>query len=198
MIEIEKKFVIDNKIKSRIVLDAEFVCRKILNDTYYDDTFFSLTKKDMWLRLRNDRFELKIPADITDKGAINQYKELEDERLIKQILKLSGSESLTHALPANNYNPFCILTTTREKYKKGKFLIDIDTVYADNFNYSIAEIELMIKKKSQMKTALDQMRLFMRENNISENPVRGKVIEYIRQNNPLHYELLLTSGVIKS
>lgn len=198
MIEIEKKFIINNEIKDRLVSDAEFIYRKIFTDTYYDNDSFSLTTKDIWLRSREGKFELKLPMSIRDKMAINQYKEIEDEESIKQLLKLDHEDILSNVLQANGYAPFCSLTTVREKYKKGNFLIDIDTVSAENFSYSIAEIELMIEEQSEMELALNQMGEFMTKNNISENPVRGKVIEYIRQNNSHHFNALLSVGVIKN
>lgn len=197
MIEIEKKFVIDNNKKNQLISGAEFLYKKVFTDTYYDTSDFSLTSKDVWLRLRDNNFELKIPASISDKSFINQYKELTDEDLIKEHLNLQGSGSTNQMLADKKYNPFCILTTTRERFKRDLFSIDIDTVMADGFNYSIAEIELMVEKESDMKSALNQITLFMEQNNISESSVRGKVIEYLRQKNPNHYNALLSAGIIK-
>jgi thiamine-triphosphatase len=197
MIEIEKKFVIDNNKKNQFVSEAEFLYKKVFTDTYYDNDDFSLTSKDIWLRSRDNNFELKIPVSISDKGFINQYKELTDENLIKKHLNLQGSLPIKQLLVDNKYNQFCILTTTRERFKKGSFSIDIDTVTADSFNYSIAEVELMVEKESDMESALKQITSFMEQNNISESAVRGKVIEYLRQKNPNHYNALLSAGIIK-
>lgn len=197
MIEIEKKFVIDDNKKNQLILGAEFLYKKVFTDTYYDTSDFSLTSKDMWLRARDNNFELKIPASISDKGFINQYKELTDEDSIKEHLNLQGNYPMNQLLVDKKYNPFCILTTTRERFKKDLFSIDIDAVTADSFNYSIAEIELMVEKESDMKSALNQITLFMEQNNISESSVRGKVIEYLRQKNPNHYNALLSAGIIK-
>lgn len=198
MIEIEKKFVINNEIKKRLINNAEFVYRKTFTDTYYDNNLFSLTIKDMWLRSRGGKFELKLPMNISDKGDINQYREIEDEDSIKQLLKLNNKDCLINILEVSGYTPFCRLTTIREKYKKGNFFIDIDDVYAENFSYSIAEIELIIKEQSEIELAVNQIREFMSKNNISKNTVRGKVIEYIRQNNSYHFNILLSVGVIKN
>jgi len=198
MIEIEKKFVIDENKKNQLISGAEFLYKKVFTDTYYDDSNFSLTSKDMWLRLRDNNFELKIPASISDKGFINQYKELTDEDSIRKHLNLQGSEPINQLLADNKYNPFCILTTTRERFKKDSFSIDIDTVTADSFNYYIAEIEMMVEKESDMKAALNQITLFMEQNNISESPVRGKVIEYLIQKIPNQYNALLSAGVIRA
>src|SRR5208283_5011880 len=122
---------------------------------YYDTIDFSLTLKDMWLRSRDANFELKIPVSISDKGFINQYKELTDEDSIKEHLNLQGNGLMNQVLADKKYSPFCILTTTRERFKKDSFSIDIDTVTANDFNYFIAEIELMVEKESDMKSALN-------------------------------------------
>ena len=39
-----------------------------MNDTYYDDEFHTLTKRDVWLRQRGNIFELKYPmsSDVSD------------------------------------------------------------------------------------------------------------------------------------
>lgn len=198
MIEIEKKFVIDDNKKNQLISGAEFLYKKFFTDTYYDTSDFSLTSKDMWLRSRDNNFELKIPASISDNGFINQYKELTEENSIKEHLNLRGNGLMNQLLADNKYNPFCILTTTRERFKKCLFSIDIDTVTADSFNYSIAEIELMVEKKADIKAALSQITLFMKQNNISWSPVRGKVIEYLKQKSPNHYDALLSAGVIKT
>jgi len=197
MIEIEKKFVIDGNKKSQLISGAKFLYKKVFTDTYYDTSNFSLTTKDMWLRARDNNFELKIPVSTSDKGFINQYKELSSESEIKGYLNLRGSNSLGKILADNKYNPFCTLTTTRGRYKKGVFIIDIDTVTADNFNYSIAEVELMVKKERDIEKGLKQIAEFMTQNDISEFSIRGKVLEYLWQKIPNHYNALLLAGVIK-
>ncbi len=197
MIEIEKKFIINGNKKSQLVSGAEFLYKKVFTDTYYDTNNFSLTTKDMWLRARDNNFELKTPVSISDKGFINQYKELTSEVEIKEHLNLRGSNSLGKILSDNKYNPFCTLTTTREKYKKGIFAIDIDTVTADNFSYSVAEVELMVGKEGDIEKGLKQIAEFMTQNGISEFSIKGKVLEYLWQKNPNHYNTLLLAGVIK-
>jgi len=197
MIEVEKKFILDEDIKNKIISGAEFLHKKTFTDTYYDDVEFSLTSKDMWLRCRDNKFELKIPASISDESSINQYRELNDNSEIADFLHLSKNDDLGKEFNNRGFKPFCALTTTREKYKRGLFSIDIDIVSAEDFDYSIAEVELEVEKDADMENALNKIRLFMSENGISESTIRGKVIEYLRLKNPIHYEILLSAGVIK-
>jgi adenylate cyclase class IV len=197
MIEIEKKFLMDDKMRSGLIFNAKFIHRKKLIDVYYDNDLFFLTSRNIWLRSRNGKFELKIPAGGVDKNNTNQYEEIEDEAHIKQILELNYAGSLKDILKANKYNSFCELTTVREKYKKGNFSIDMDIVSAENFNYSLVEIELVVKSKSEVKSALNQIDRFIKINKMPKTSIRGKVIEYIRKNNIKHYKKLLNLGIIK-
>ena len=61
MIEVEKKFQITNAQRDRLLEGAEFVYKKDIRDTYFDRGV-ELCTKDLWLRERDGRFELKYPA----------------------------------------------------------------------------------------------------------------------------------------
>lgn len=196
MIEVEKKFTLSKDDKARVVQGAEFLGEKSFRDTYYDTSDFALTTSDKWLRLRGDRFELKLPMN-EGKGAssrrLDQYEELDTDEAILQALNLSLNGSLKQTLKVNGYEPFSTFTTTRKKYKKGDFTIDLDEM---DFGYSIAEIELMVEGQSEMQKALERILAFAREHGLSVAPVRGKVIEYIKRNNPVHYKALEAAGVL--
>ena len=58
MIEVEKKFQITNAQRDRLLEGAEFVYKKDIRDTYFDRGV-ELCTKDLWLRERDGRFELK-------------------------------------------------------------------------------------------------------------------------------------------
>lgn len=84
MIEVEKKFILNDKEKERLFKDAEFISEKIFTDIYYDNENFDLTSKDKWLRLRQDKFELKIPVHEGIERIADQYDELESEEAIER------------------------------------------------------------------------------------------------------------------
>lgn len=196
MIEVEKKFTLSEDDKARVVQDAEFLGEKSFTDTYYDTSDFALTTSDKWLRLRGDRFELKLPMN-EGKGAgdrrLDQYEELDTDEAILQALNLALDDSLKQTLEVNGYEPFSTFTTTRKKYKKGDFVIDLDEM---DFGYSIGEIELMVEDQSEMQKALERILAFAQEHGLSVAPVRGKVVEYIKRNNPAHYKALEEAGVL--
>lgn len=195
-IEVEKKFILTNEEIEKITQGAEFLSEKSFTDVYFDTAAFSLTTVDKWLRLRDDRFELKLPMN-EGKGAsqrkLDQYEELDTDMAIRNVLDLASKGTLREDLETNGYKPFSTFTTTRRKYKKGDFIIDLDTM---DFGYSIGEIELMVSEKSEMENALNKILSFAKELNLSVAPVRGKVIEYIKRTNPAHYQALEKAGIL--
>ncbi len=60
MIEVEKKFILKEGDRKKLLEGAEFVKKQTVNDTYYDTEDYSLAKKDWWPRERNGNFELKV------------------------------------------------------------------------------------------------------------------------------------------
>lgn len=196
MIEVEKKFILSDEDIDRITKGAGFLGEKSFTDTYFDDSDYSLTKSDKWLRLRDDRFELKLPMN-EGKGSsrrqLDQYEELDTDEAIQKALNIKSPSILKEDLEINGYKPFSTFTTTRKKYKKGDFIIDLDVI---DFGYSIGEIELMVENQSEMEEALNKILAFAREQRLSVAPVRGKVFEYVRRNNPEHFNALKEAGVI--
>ncbi len=153
MIEVEKKFLLTKEQEKNLINGAEFITEKVFTDTYYDTVDFSLTSKDKWLRSRAGKWELKVSLDRTPGREADIYDEIEDENKIKEYLGLSG-EDMEEALRKNGYFKFCTCKTTRKKYKNGDYGIDIDYVDYGDFNYQLAEIELMAKDQNEVKYAL--------------------------------------------
>lgn len=197
MIEVEKKFILNDQDQERLTKDAQFLNERVFTDIYYDTENFSLTSKDKWLRSREGRFELKLPLhDGVDRLA-DQYDELENEQQIQEALNLPSSGPLADILADAGYSPFCICKTTRRKYQKGQFIIDLDLVDFQDFTYNIGEIELMVNDKSEIEGAIRKILDFAKEQNLTIAPVRGKVIEYIKRIKPNHYQALIQAKVVK-
>ncbi|OGZ39409.1 MAG: hypothetical protein A3B04_03605 [Candidatus Portnoybacteria bacterium RIFCSPLOWO2_02_FULL_39_11] len=197
MIEVEKKFILNKQDKERLTKRAEFLNERVFADIYYDTNNFSLTSKDKWLRSREARFELKLPLHKGAERSADQYDELEDEQKIREALNLPLNGSFADDLTKAGYVPFCICKTTRRKYKKGLFIIDLDIVDFQDFTYNIGEIELMVNEKSEIESAVEKIIDFAKMQNLTIAPVRGKVIEYLRRARPSHYQVLVQSGVVK-
>ncbi len=182
MIEIEKKFILTPEQEKSLTEGAEFLGEKKFTDVYYDDDNFSLTKKDIWLRQRDEKFELKLPMNESiEKRISDQYLELDNEKDI---------------LSASDYKPFCSVTTTRRKYKKDDFGIDLDIM---DFGYTLAEIEYMTEDVAKIKEATQSIIEFAKKHHIDTKAViRGKIVKYLELNNPAHFQALINAKVIKN
>lgn len=198
MIEVEKKFTLRGDDEKRLIEGAEFIGEKVFTDTYYDTADFSLTKNDDWLRQRGEKFELKISLDKAAGRKGDFYDELEDEKKIREYLNLGDSDDLEKYLLENGYLKFCICKTTRRKYKKNGFGIDIDFVeYGDGSTYELAEIELMVEDKQDMEKAIEKITNFAKEHGLEIGYVRGKVLVYLKEKNPDHFRALVSAGVVR-
>ncbi len=194
MIEVEKKFILSGDGKNKLIKGAELTAKKKFTDVYYDTADYALTKKDIWLRARDGRYELKVPLRSQKTSSWDHYEEIENEDGIKKELKIATSEPLELALPSTGYKPFATIVTTRAKYKKGEFTIDIDAV---DYGYDIAEIELMVNKKEEVEEATKKIAAFAASCGLKIGRVRGKVIEYIRRKNEEHFKALELAWGVK-
>ena len=197
MIEVEKKFILNEQDKERLTKEAQFLNERVFTDTYYDTEIFSLTTNDKWLRSREGRFELKLPLHKGVDRLADQYNELEDEQKIRKALNLPSNGNLADDLAKAGYFPFCACKTTRRKYKKEQFIIDIDIVNFQDFIYNIVEIELMVNEKSEIEKAIEKIMYFAKSQNLTIAPVRGKVIEYLKRTKLDHYQALVLAKVVK-
>ena len=197
MIEVEKKFILNEQDKERLTKDAEFLGERVFTDIYYDNQDFSLTSKDKWLRCREGQFELKIPLHAGLERLADQYDELTDELKIREVLDLPSGGSFADDLAKAGLSPFCSYKTTRRKYWREPFVIDLDTVDFQDFTYNIGEIELMVRKKSEIESAIKKIITFAEEQKLTSAPVRGKVAEYLKRFRPNHYQALVQAKVVK-
>ena len=63
MIEVEKNFDLKPSDKKRLIQGARLLKRLTFSDVYYDTSDYSLTGNDYWLRVRDGRWEMKIPLN---------------------------------------------------------------------------------------------------------------------------------------
>lgn len=195
MIEVEKKFSLQPGDEAKLIAGATFVKEIVMRDDYYDLPDKSWTLKDTWLRCRNGAWELKVPLNTagSDSRVADQYRELTTEAEIAAHLKLTRSGTLTDALKEAGYILLAPIMTTRRKYQHGEFIIDIDHM---DFGYDIAEIELLVERENEMPAAITKILELAGSIGLSTAPVRGKVVEYIRRNDPAHLEALQKALVV--
>jgi adenylate cyclase class IV len=197
MIEVEKKFSLNEIQEAKLIDSAVFDSEIIIKDSYYDKPNYELTTKSFWLRNRNGKFELKTPSGNNAERGTDHYHEITTDEEIKSILNLPIDTPLETALSTTGYSSFCSFQTTRRKYKNGDFNIDIDLVdYGDNFLYQVAEIEI-IAKDDKAKEAEEAIINFAKKLDLDFKIVRGKVINYLFNKKPEHYKTLELAGVLR-
>lgn len=196
MIEVEKKFLLTDGESEALTQGAEFLDEEVFTDTYYDTADYALTGKDKWLRERDGRWELKLPLNADGRRLADQYDEIEDEAGIRNALGMLAEGVLRDVLAASGYASFCICKTTRRKYRKSGFIIDLDMVEFEDFSYGIGEIELMVHTKEEIDGTVAKIMEFAKAHHLTIAPVRGKVIEYLKRKKSEHYNALVAAGVV--
>lgn len=194
MIEVEKKFKLDEEQEKKLLADAEFLAEVTNVDTYFDNDRFDITTDDNWLRTRNDAFEYKKRLhQLGHKLAGTSYDELENDDQIRSTLNLQTSDSMIDDVIAAGFAPFATITTQRRSYKRESFHIDLDVC---DFGYTLAEIELMVDENMDREEALRQIDAFAKKIGLDTSSIRGKVTEYIFRFRPEHYQALVDAGVM--
>lgn len=197
MIEVEQKFILSERDVEKLTEGSEFLGERTFTDIYYDSADLALGKNDMWLRERDGNWELKIPMHEIGKNVTQQYQEIEGEEKIREVFGIAPMKDFLNDITDLGYEPICNLTTVRKKFRKGKFVIDLDQVSGnDGFNYQIGEIELMVEDKNEALQAIVEIGKFAENAGLKVAPVRGKVIEYLRIKKSEHYKSLVEAGVV--
>jgi adenylate cyclase class IV len=197
MFEVEKKFKLSEEESKKLLEGADFVSEKTFTDVYFDTEQHALTKNDIWLRKRGDDFELKIPMhEFGSKKETQRYQEIEGEEKIREIFAIAPIGDFETDIKVLGYEAFCTCITTRKKFAKQGFVIDIDSVNYGDFSYDVAEIELLVETKDQMKEAAEKIEQFATDNGLEETYVRGKVLEYLFRKKPQHFDALVKAKVV--
>ena len=195
MIEIEKNFDLRSGQRERLITGARLFGRKIITDSYYDLVDYSLTRRDYWLRRRDNRWELKVPYNAAAVGdrLTDRYHELETESGIIAALQLPAGQLLEQSLTAAGYKPFVTMVTTRESYQQGEFHLDFDEM---DFGFTTFEAEIMVSDESAVVKVETKIKDFAKQYGLTSAHGRGKVIEYLYRYRSEHYQALVAAGVI--
>lgn len=203
MIEIEKKFLLTDAQSKALLADARELGEKSVTDSYLDTADYSLTTNNLWFRERNGSFELKAPLQTqgASSTATNRYHELTELDSIRQALKLKADDTFTAALANSSIGRFMTCFTHRKSYAKQGFQIDVDAVtYQDSqFQYAIAEIELIVDSEAQADEAEYRIIEFAKQFDLTTDQViLGKVAAYLKMERIDHYDMLVEAGIFNS
>ena len=170
--EIERKFYPSKELSKLFESTAHSITSKIFTDIYYDTVDHKLTTRDIWLRKRDQIYELKFPfkeqtTNVEKVAGVDRYNEITDSNKIVQTLVdvpntafIKPSEnSFEFFLSVNKIKLFANIRTYRTRYMikvdiGQNLMVDINVDY-DKVeyicneknkvigNYEIAEIELV-------------------------------------------------------
>ena len=194
MIEVEKKFQITNAQRDRLLEGAEFVYKKDIRDTDFDRGV-ELCTKDLWLRERDGRFELKYPLHTKGHGSrkADQYREYETDAEIIGALTLTGEMLSAEGLATQGFSPIVSYVTTRTSYEKEGFTIVIDHV---DFGYTVCEIERMTEEGGDIDALAEEISAFAQAQGLSTDPVLGKALVYFKRFDRPRLQARVEAGII--
>lgn len=55
----------------------------------------------------------------------------------------------------------------------------------------------MVNDKSEIKDAVQKIVDFAKTNGLNVSPAHGKVVGYLKENKPKHFQTLINAGVVK-
>ena len=184
--ELEQKFSVPENYSS--ILEENGAVKKsekLLEDEYYDTTNFELLKRDVWLRKRGEKYELKIAppgeAHKRDIQGMTQYKEVEGkDDVVKELSKIVDTK-------LDDMTILVKVSASRESWILDDFTIVIDRIIEDG--WSVGEIELMAAPGQNMANVKDRIDKLRQQ--FKFTPLQfGKVRHCLQTQNPVAYTLL--------
>jgi adenylate cyclase class IV len=211
--EAERKFQPSPEELANAVNSPEFsvipVNTKVITDVYYDNVQLGLTTQDSWLRVRDNKWELKIAEKGNATSETDSYREITSPSEIAKKLgiSLADDNDLSSALEREGYTAFATIVTNRKTYQtkdhdNRAFKMVVDIMNFGDPPYSLVEIERVTRRnRATAEAAVGEINAFASRLGLSlDSPVspRGKVIEYLRLKRPSHFISLIRAGVIRA
>jgi predicted adenylyl cyclase CyaB len=193
MIEVEKKFALKEGDIDKLIDGAKYLGKVVNHDIYYDTADNQLSFNNIWLRQRNNKFELKVPVsglNKKNKYGVTRYHELHTDKSITHELKIKKGDSLEQSLHQAGFKPFASYVTNRQKYKKSNFNIFIDNT---DFGFQVAEIELLVDTQEDIESAAQKIVKFAKDVDLKIDYVSGKITHYLKKFKPDLYRKLLNN-----
>ncbi|KAE8633499.1 hypothetical protein XENTR_v10001896 [Xenopus tropicalis] len=204
-IEVERKFVPGPQVEDELLrLGAKLQNEITFRDSYYDTPDCRLTLGDVWLRRREDSWELKYPPQRGTRGlngASTQYLELSCEADITRRVSEELNIPCPHSLDLLQLQEFASFVTRRRRFEfpprngsKHKVVVDLDTA---DFDFSVGEVEVLVKTQEEVKSALMEVEEICKQLGVlSDSPVPGKMSTFLKINRADHYKQLLEAHVL--
>uniref|UniRef100_A0A8C4QIP3 Thiamine triphosphatase n=1 Tax=Eptatretus burgeri TaxID=7764 RepID=A0A8C4QIP3_EPTBU len=212
LIEVERKFVPTVGVEQVLIESgACLVRRERFTDSYVDNTDWTLTLRNHWLRRRDRRWELKCPLavsaaadvppdtefDILTQRYLEVFTEPEIISKVSDLMEIDGSSlcSVNDLLLQAGLLEFAKFTTERQCFKlPAEVTVVLDRT---DFGWSVGELEIMCRDQGELEQAVITLEHLTRDLRLEIGPnTIGKMSAYLRQNNPAHYKKLLEAHVL--
>ncbi|XP_045920492.1 thiamine-triphosphatase isoform X2 [Micropterus dolomieu] len=218
-VEVERKFLCSADILKTLEEIGVCVGQLQFRDQYFDTPKFDLTLRDVWLRKRKGRWELKCPATVNvtegtggeqskaQAALCTRYKEItnlpEIQLRVKEVIKDICADRETNSsqedeswLSKMNLVCFAEFTTVRRSFTLEEEGVQIDLDQAD-FGYHVGEIEVLVPEGGDVQSALEKIERTARKLGLTgDQRVEGKMTVYLKMNHPEHYAKLLSEHVL--
>lgn len=227
-IEVERKYSAGDGVEAiaRRVADlgGSEIGSVAFTDTYYDTPECSLTSNDVWLRRRDDAWEIKVPiaGDARRSGGERTvFREVEgaagclDE--LEKVLGTGDAEvssgtkrdesereseresadelRLQRFAASKAVAPFASFATTRAKFSMDGASIDVDSA---SFGHTVVEVEVLCGDATEVPAAEEKVRAVAAKLALTDvGATGGKLETYLRKNCPKHLEALVANGILK-
>lgn len=135
---------------------------------------------------------------------MDQYYEMESKldmsRFLQEEKLVDVRETLFNSLEgleaSGRVRSFAEFETKRTKYEIDNIIIDLDEA---DFGYSIGELEVLVDSPNEAAAAENRIKALADLLQLNAvGVVRGKLIEFIKRNDPAHYDALRVCGVLRN
>lgn len=163
LIEVERKFTVKPNCQEMLQRHGfTQVSKEFMVDEYYDTPTYDLMSKDLWLRFRNETWELKFPSKSAStsqaKGGATTYQETSDETEVLQVLKANigfVDACLDEAVQSKALTSFAKLETHRSTFHRP----DGVAVVLDltDWGFRVGEVEVLVQRQDQVPQACQKI-----------------------------------------
>ena len=226
-IEVERKYSAGDGVEAiaRRVADlgGSEIGSVAFTDTYYDTPECSLTSNDVWLRRRDEKWEIKVPiaGDARRSGGERTvFREVEGAAgCLDELEKVLGTgeaevssgtkrderererESANDELRLERFAaskavaPFASFATTRAKFSLDGASIDVDCA---SFGHTVVEVEVLCGDANEVPAAEEKVNKVAAKLLLTEiGATGGKLETFLRKNCPKQLEALVANGILK-
>ena len=228
-IEVERKYSAGDGVEAiaRRVADlgGSEIGSVAFTDTYYDTPECALTSNDVWLRRRDEKWEIKVPIAGDARrsggertvfreveGAAGCLDELEkvlgtgeaevssgtkrDEREGERERESANDELRLERFAASKaVAPFASFATTRAKFSLDGASIDVDCA---SFGHTVVEVEVLCGDANEVPAAEEKVNKVAAKLLLTEiGATGGKLETFLRKNCPKQLEALVKNGILK-